>query len=66
MSLSEAVTQGSECETSCRLQVECRQEPGQRGQLTLTLQQQTVASDTEVRLEEWSCTGVMWWTIILM
>ncbi|XP_041797507.1 vacuolar protein sorting-associated protein 13B-like isoform X1 [Chelmon rostratus] len=28
-------------------EVECRQEPGQRGQLTLTLQQQTVASDTE-------------------
>uniref|UniRef100_A0A3Q1G5R2 Vacuolar protein sorting 13 homolog B n=1 Tax=Acanthochromis polyacanthus TaxID=80966 RepID=A0A3Q1G5R2_9TELE len=28
-------------------EVECRQEPGQQGQLTLTLQQQTVASDTE-------------------
>ncbi|XP_074510650.1 intermembrane lipid transfer protein VPS13B isoform X2 [Sebastes fasciatus] len=28
-------------------EVECQQEPGQQGQLTLTLQQQTVASDTE-------------------
>ncbi|XP_037309384.2 intermembrane lipid transfer protein VPS13B-like isoform X2 [Pungitius pungitius] len=28
-------------------EVECQQEPGHRGQLTLTLQQQTVASDTE-------------------
>lgn len=34
------------------LQVECQQEPGQQGQLTLTLQQQTVASDTEVRLRK--------------
>ncbi|XP_069393276.1 intermembrane lipid transfer protein VPS13B isoform X3 [Paralichthys olivaceus] len=28
-------------------EVECQQEPGQEGQLTLTLQQQTVTSDTE-------------------
>ncbi|XP_026149609.1 vacuolar protein sorting-associated protein 13B isoform X3 [Mastacembelus armatus] len=28
-------------------EVECQQEPGQQGQLTLTLQQQTVASETE-------------------
>uniref|UniRef100_UPI0037E89457 intermembrane lipid transfer protein VPS13B-like isoform X1 n=1 Tax=Semicossyphus pulcher TaxID=241346 RepID=UPI0037E89457 len=28
-------------------EVECQQEPGQQGQLTLTLQQQTVVSDTE-------------------
>uniref|UniRef100_A0A3Q1CBY2 Vacuolar protein sorting 13 homolog B n=1 Tax=Amphiprion ocellaris TaxID=80972 RepID=A0A3Q1CBY2_AMPOC len=28
-------------------EVECQQEPGQQGQLTLMLQQQTVASDTE-------------------
>ncbi|XP_029359486.1 vacuolar protein sorting-associated protein 13B isoform X2 [Echeneis naucrates] len=28
-------------------EVECRQEPGQQGQLTITLQQQTVSSDTE-------------------
>ncbi|XP_034729846.1 vacuolar protein sorting-associated protein 13B-like isoform X2 [Etheostoma cragini] len=28
-------------------EVECQQEPGQQGQLTLSLQQQTVASDTE-------------------
>ncbi|XP_031724466.1 LOW QUALITY PROTEIN: vacuolar protein sorting-associated protein 13B, partial [Anarrhichthys ocellatus] len=28
-------------------EVECQQQPGQQGQLTLTLQQQTVASDTE-------------------
>ncbi|XP_039974155.1 vacuolar protein sorting-associated protein 13B-like isoform X2 [Xiphias gladius] len=28
-------------------EVECQQEPGQLGQLTLTLQQQTIASDTE-------------------
>ncbi|KAM3614331.1 uncharacterized protein V6R79_012862 [Siganus canaliculatus] len=28
-------------------EVECQQEPGQQGQLTLTLQQQPVASDTE-------------------
>lgn len=32
---------------SCPLQVECHQEPGDRRQLTLTLQQQTVASDVE-------------------
>lgn len=33
---------------SCPLQVECQQEPGDERQLSLTLQQQTVASDTEV------------------
>lgn len=45
-------------EILCRLQVECQQEPGQQGELTLTLQQQTVTSDTEVRLKlrESSCT----------
>lgn len=34
----------------CPEQVECRQEPGDPGQLILSLQQQTVTSDTEVSL----------------
>lgn len=32
------------------LQVECQQEPGQEAELSLTLQQQTISSDIEVRL----------------
>lgn len=44
-------------EPPCPLQVECQQEPGQQGQLTLTLQQQTVASDTEVRPAQGSHVG---------
>lgn len=36
----------------CLLQVECQQEAGDERQLSLTLQQQTVASDTEVSPSE--------------
>lgn len=37
---------------SCPLQVECQQEAGDERQLSLTLQHQTVASDTEVRVQQ--------------